>query len=301
MAQPTIAPGGTQRLGSAFAQDTMRINDRLTLVVGAHGDGWRSDLRLTGFEKSSGSFNPRASAAYRVGDSGATLRGAVYRGFRAPTLNEFYRNFASGNTQTRPNEALNPERLTGGDAGVAIGRGRISARVTAFANVLHDAITTKTLSVTPQLIIRERANADTLRATGLEVETNVRLPASLSVAFAGGLVRSTFTSDTSLQGKRVPQVPGYNLGLDLRYTPRAWTASAQLRVTGAQFEDDQNVFTLRRATVIDLFVSRMLAGRINAFAAVENVLDTAYDVGRTPTLTTGLPRAMRAGIVVTLP
>jgi outer membrane cobalamin receptor len=70
---------------------------------------------------------PRKVAAVTSGATmRVTLRGAAYQGFRAPTLNEFYRNFSSGNTQTRPNEALGPERLTGGDAGVLISRGRAS-------------------------------------------------------------------------------------------------------------------------------------------------------------------------------
>ncbi len=172
--QAATEAGGTQRLGSAFVQDTVRVNDRTTLVIGAHADTWRSTSLATGFAKSSGSFNPRASGSYRLGDSGITVRGAVYHGFRAPTLNEFYRNFGSGNTQTRPNEALNPERLTGGDAGVLIGRGPVSARVTGFFNVLDEAITAITISSTPQLIVRQRANADTLRASGIEVEADFR-------------------------------------------------------------------------------------------------------------------------------
>ncbi len=296
----TTRAGGTQRLGSAFVQDTFLVNDRLTLVFGAHGDGWQSTSELTGFAKSSGSFNPRASGSYRLGE-GLTVRGAVYKGFRAPTLNEFYRNFGSGNTQTRPNEALDPERLTGGDVGVLMRRGRASARVTGFWNVLDEAITTITLSSTPQLIIRERANADRLHASGVEIEGDVRLPKSLSVAFTSGFVSSRFKGATPLRDKLVPQVPKYNLGLDVRYTPRAWTASAQLRVTGPQFEDDQNVFTLRRATVFDVFGSRRFASKVTAFVAVENLFDVTYDVGRTPILTTGLPRAARAGILIALP
>ena len=70
-----------------------------------------------------------------------TVRGAVYHGFRAPTLNEFYRNFSAGNTLTRANEALGPERMTGGDAGVLIGNARASARITGFWNRLDNAIT----------------------------------------------------------------------------------------------------------------------------------------------------------------
>ena len=144
--------------------------------------------------------------------------------------------------------------------------------------------------------LHRNANADTLRATGLEVEGGVRLPGSLSLAFTSGFVSSYFKGSTELRDKRVPQVPSYNLGLDVRYTRRVWTASAQLRVTGPQFEDDQNVFTLRRATVFDVFGSRTLAGKVTAFVAIENLFDATYDVGRTPTLTTGLPRAARVGL-----
>ncbi len=297
----TTEAGGTQHLGSAFVQDEFRVSDRLTLVFGAHGDGWESTSKLTGYSKSSGSFNPRASGSFRMGDGGMIVRGAVYHGFRAPTLNEFYRNFGSGNTQTRPNEALNPERLTGGDFGVLIKRGRTAGRITGFWNVLDEAITTITLSSTPQLIIRQRANADTLRAAGVELEGDVRLSSSLSVAFTSGFVSSRFKGTTQLRDKRVPQVPAYNVGLNVRYNRPVWNASAQLRVTGPQFEDDQNIYTLRRATVLDVFGSRTLAGKVSAFVAVENLFDASYDVGRTPTLTTGLPRAARAGVLVALP
>ena len=92
-----------------------------------------------------------------------------------------------------------------------------------------------------------------------------------------------------------------NLGLNIRYSHNAWTASGQLRVTGAQFEDDLNAFTLRRATVVDMFGSRSLGGKVSAFLAVENAFNSTYDVGRTPILTTGVPRAARAGVQISLP
>jgi iron complex outermembrane receptor protein len=228
-------------------------------------------------------------------------RGPALRGFRAPTLNEFYRSFSAGNVQTRPNEALGPERLMGGDLGVLLSRGRASARVTGFWNVLDEAITAVTLSSTPQLIIRQRANADTLRAAGVEAEGEVQLHPSLSVSVASGWVQSRYKGNTDLRDKRVPQVPSYNVGLGLRFAQLGWTASSQLRVTGPQFEDDQNVYRLRRATVVDVFASRAVAGMITAFVAAENLFDATYDVGRTPTLTTGLPRAVRAGVLVALP
>jgi hypothetical protein len=72
-------------------------------------------------------------------------------------------------------------------------------------------------------------------------------------------------------------------------------------VTGSQFEDDQNAFTLRRRDVVDAYAGRLIARKVTAFVAVENLLDAVYDVGRTPTLTTGLPRAARIGALVVLP
>jgi iron complex outermembrane recepter protein len=297
---PTLTAGGTDERASAFVQDTIEMRGGLTLALGAHGDRWQSTSAATGFVKSSGAFNPRVSAAYRVIDT-VTIRGAAYRGFRAPTLNEFYRSFSAGSTQTRPNEALEPERLTGGDLGVLIGAAPASLRVTGFWNVLDQAITAITIATTPTQIVRQRANADKVRARGLELEGDVRLPYALSVTFATGIVRSRFAGTTSLRDKQVPQVPDYNVGIGVRYGRQPWSASAQIRVTGPQFEDDQNLFTLRRATVVDLFAGRTIAGRLNVFAAIENVLDSIYDVGRTPILTTGLPRAARVGVSVTIP
>jgi hypothetical protein len=114
-------------------------------------------------------------------------------------------------------------------------------------------------------------------------------------------VDARFKGESSLRDKRVPQVPEYNLGLNTRYSHHAWTASGQLRVTGPQFEDDLNVFRLRRATVLDVFGSRSFGSRVSAFCALENAFDSVYDVGRTPILTTGLPRTARAGVQISLP
>ena len=204
-------------------------------------------------------------------------------------------------TDDRANEALGPERMTGGDAGLLIGNARASARITGFWNRLDNAITAITISSTPTQIIKQRANADRVQSNGVELEGNGRVMNGLTLNAAIGVTSVHYTGNTTLHGNRVPQVPSYNLGAGIHYSRQSWTASAQLRVTGAQFEDDLNVFTLRRATVVDLFGGRTLTRWISAFAAVENVFDSIYDVGRTPVLTTGLPRSARVGVRVFLP
>jgi outer membrane cobalamin receptor len=296
----TTRTRGLQRLGSGFAQVTFNVNDRLTVVAGGQGNGWHSESTNTGYSKTRGSLNPRGSFAYRMSE-GVAVRASAYRGFRAPTLNELYRGFRAGNTQTNPNEALLPERLTGGDGGIQISRGAASARLTAFWNILDNAITNVTLSTTPALITKQRANADKIQAAGFEFEGDVRLPHGMTVTLASGILNSTFKGDTSLRNNRVPQIPKYTVGIGARYVDLGWTGSAQLRVTGAQFEDDLNRFVLRRATVLDVYAGRSLSRQVQVFVAIENLFDNDYDVGRTPILTTGLPRAARVGVQVAVP
>ena len=96
------------------------------------------------------------------------------RSYRTPTLNELYRGFRVGNIVTNANPLLEPERLTSVEGGVLVGHGRASVRVTAFHNVLDEAISNITLSSTPALITRERQNADQLGSSGVEVEGDVR-------------------------------------------------------------------------------------------------------------------------------
>jgi outer membrane cobalamin receptor len=297
----TSEAGGTQRLGSAFVRATFQPSDRLTLVAGGRGDSWRSESLDSLNTQTAGSFSPRLSIVYRVGDSGVSVRGSIYGGFRAPTLNELYRGSRDGNNVTTANAALTPERLKAGEGGLLFARGRASARLTGFWNVLNDSIVSVTLATSPSLNIRQRQNADKLRSLGIEMEGDLRLWQSVSVGVTSAIVDARFKGDTSLRNYRAPQVANYTVGANVRYDHAAWHVSGQLRITGPQFEDDLNTLLLRRATVVDLLGSRSVGNRLSIFVGVENLFDSDYDVGRTPARTVGLPRAVRGGVQVIFP
>ena len=82
---------------------------------------------------------------------------------------------------------------------------------------------------------------------------------------------------------------------------RGFTGSAQARVSGAQFDDDLNQFVLGRYGVIDGTVSQSIGRLAHVYVSVENLLDTEYDVGRTPIRTVGWPRTFRAGLRLFVP
>jgi hypothetical protein len=157
-----------------------------------------------GFTKSSSAFSPRAAAAYRVNDL-ISVRGAVYHGFRAPTLNEFYRNFSAGNTQTRANAALDPERMTGGDAGLLIGNPRTSARITMFGIA-------STMPSPPSRCRRRRRRSSSSGRTRIASRRTASSSRQRArddrrhIQRGVGLTSVHYAGTTSLRGNRVPQV-----------------------------------------------------------------------------------------------
>ena len=297
--------GGSETTGSAFGRMSLQPTAALTVVAGLRADAWFSSPRDEALPSHSSLFlSPRVSAAYRAGDA-LSLHASIYRASRTPTLNELHRGFRVGNIVTNPNAELDPEHLTGVEGGALFTRSIVSARVTGFWNRLGGGITNVTIATEPALITRQRQNTDTVRAAGVEVEADVRPHPNWTVSGLAVLTRSNFTSTPAqpeIEGNRVPQVPAYQLGATLTFVdPRLFTAAIQVRVLGDQFDDDLNDFELNAFTVVDATASRELGRGLHLFAAVENLFDEEYDVGRTPIRTIGWPRTARGGIRLFLP
>jgi len=86
---------------------------------------------------------------------------------------------------------------------------------------------------------------------------------------------------------------------------RVWNGLRRLRKDNTGY-DLKHLFvgaegTLGIVTAAVLKLFPLPRSYATAFVAVENVFDAVYDVGRTPTVTTGLPRAARIGVQIVLP
>ena len=116
-------------------QDIIEVTGKLQLTGSVRFDSWRNydapnfeTTIATGIptanhrelaDKSDNAFSPRGAVLFRATDR-VSLWGSVSQGFRAPTLNELYRQFRVGAILTLANEELGPERLTGVEAGVSV-------------------------------------------------------------------------------------------------------------------------------------------------------------------------------------
>jgi iron complex outermembrane receptor protein len=237
--------------------------------------------------------------------SGVRVFASAYKAFRAPSLQELYRSFQVGNIVTLPNENLRAERLTGSEVGLSTSkfRGKVSVRGTLFWSQVEQPIANVTLSVTPQLITRQRQNLGLTRSRGVEVESEITLSKSVALSAGYQFVDATvvsFPTNRSREGLQIAQVSPHQFTFQTRYLRGPWTLAAQGRASSSQFDDDLNQLPLGSYFTADLLLSRRVTSKLTLFASCENLFNQRYMVARTPVPSLGPPLLWQIGARVNL-
>lgn len=315
--------GGEQFFAGLFAEDTWSVSKIVTLVGSVRADHWESNDgfrretdRATGAVRVSSRFPNRSGEQVngRLGarvdaSSALALRGALFTGFRVPTLNELYRPFRVGNDVTEANAALDPEKLAGAEAGLdwqVAKTLRLSA--TGFVNRLEDAISNTTIGFGPGNfnpggfipaggVLRQRRNLDLVVAPGVEArgtwEIGPGVKFNAAYLFTGPAIERA--ADPALVGNLLAQTPEHVVTAGVEWTPGAkWTFGAQIRHNSSQFEDDQNSRTLRAFTVCDVMAGYEFNEHVSASLRIENLFDEQIETGRSADglVSIGAPRLL---------
>jgi outer membrane receptor protein involved in Fe transport len=308
--------GGTQRSIGAFVQDLIVPVPQLTLTFSARVDGWRNydghnlEKSLIGAAvnnvpslpiRSDTVVSPRAAARYHLTDR-VDVWGNLGWGFRAPTLNELYRQFRVGTTLTLANSNLGPERLVGGETGIAVAASRnVTIRTTWFDNRIKDPVSNVTIGQVGQNITQQRQNLGRTKVWGVQNDVEYRLGAAWRFAAAYVYDQATVTenrANSTLVGKFLPQVPAHRGSFRIAYAnERLFSIAASAQFVGSQFDDDLNTRTrvLPKYSLVDLTASRQAGRNAEVFVGVQNLFDSEYFVGTFPT-TIGAPRMVTGGL-----
>jgi len=270
--------GGVQWQRGAFAQADVKAGP-LKLFGGG---------RIHAAGNQGGFFSP--SGGFVLGNKQWRGRGTMYRSFRAPTLNELFREFRVGNAVTRANDALKPEFAFGSELGIDFSGETTRAGLTFFRTSLTDLVTNVTLLSTPALIERQRRNAGAALTRGVEANVTQRWK-DYRLELAWLYSESRFANRL-----RIPQVPKHAGNAMLIWAKGKTLVSGGLRSFAAQFEDDLNVFRLPGFATVQLAMRHGLTSRVSAIASWENLLDRRFYTGFTPVPAIGAPRLWRAGL-----
>jgi outer membrane receptor protein involved in Fe transport len=322
--------GGSASVLGAYAEAAWTSGPWL-VAGGLRLDQWTNDEghrreidRATGavlldetYDERSGEVTSARLAIRRDLGQGVAARAAAYSGFRPATLNELHRPFRVGNDLTEANADLAPERLQGIEAGLSWDRGATSLGATLFWNQVEDAIVNVTIGVGPGIlpalpragfvpaggVLRQRQNAGTIEATGVELSAEHRFD-RLTVSAALAWTDATLDGGASaaqLTGLRPAQAPEWSgsAGVEWRATDRL-TLSGRARYESARFDDDLNSRVLDAAVTLDARAELQVKDSVRLYVLADNLFDEEVQVSRTADDVAGYgpPRTLRAGLTL---
>ncbi len=198
--------------------------------------------------------------------------------------------------------------------------GPVSWSVTGFYNRLDDAVTNVTIGVGPGVIagfpgagfipaggtLRQRQNAGTIEAKGVEADTSYALGDRLNLRGALAYTSSSVDGGTAapqLTGLRPAQSPRFTVtaGADWRPVSRLGL-HGDLRYESARFDDDQNTRRLGPAARIDARADWSINRWAQVYVAADNLFDADIETGRAAdgTVSYDAPRVFRVGLSLKL-
>jgi len=326
---------GTQRFGGLFAQAKVSPVDRFEATVSLRYDYWTNTGGIAQMTKytngtagaTSGgsiadshetSFDPSVSARLDVA-KGLSLRGAAYKSFRAPGLNNLYRSFSSTTSITIANALLEPERLKGGEVGADWRTKSLDVGATWFqyntngliasykvpnaqaAPAAVVAICGATLANCPATVNFNTNGQDAI-SRGLELTGAWRATARLSIDGGYTYTDSHYSSATTGDpiDAQLGAVPKHleTLGTTWRLTAK-WNAFVGARHNDAMFLDVNHTIYQPAFTLVNASTSYRATERVEVYGSVNNATDVKYaDNGTTSAAgqILGLHRSFSSGL-----
>jgi outer membrane receptor protein involved in Fe transport len=288
----TDSGAGDQRFLGGFAQADLRPIDRLQMLFSLRYQDFRSDHGVDDTPgglgsnvpgRHSGDVDPRLSIRYDL-PAGFALRGAAYRAFRAPTLDNLYRAASVPGYILYGNPALKPETLEGAEIGFDYDRGPVRLQATAYVSRIADFLTYRYLDpatlpagfeVGGRLI-----NAGRARSRGVEAEltwTPARtLSATIAYTYADSIVTRN-PEDAASVGAQQPGIPTHRVSAGADWTgPRGIRLSPRVRYLSRTNGDPDALYRTDAHLVADLAASVPVRRGLEAFGQIENLFDRRY-------------------------
>jgi len=247
-------PAFTRRTGveSVYGQLITNALAGLTLTGGARYDNHRAY---------GGHISFAANGAYRLGDH-TILRASFAQGYKAPTLYEFYAPFYGS-------AALKPETANSYDGGVE--HSLFESKLKLHATYFHRDTDNLIVGDASTFIYGNIAHA---RADGVELEAAVHPLAVLNISANYTHTRSV----DALTGKQLQRRPEDIGNFTVDWNAARFTLGGTLHINGPSYDDAANAVRLGGYVLLTVRGSVPLTSHLEAFARVENALDSQYQV-----------------------
>jgi vitamin B12 transporter len=207
----------------------------------------------------------KLSLSYPVPRTGATIKGSVGTGFRAPSLNELY-------YPGYGNPALAPERTSGYDVGARreFAGGRASLECAWFANSYRNMIASNPITWIAD-------NIGKAKSDGVEIQSSLRPFAALTLR---GFYAFTRTEDCAT-GKQLLRRPRHSGGGSVSYGRGRYDLLLSASRVGARLDNDfggpNGEYFNPAYTRVDAAVTFRASAASEVFLTASNATDERYD------------------------
>lgn len=220
---------------AAYFQDEIAVTNAVTMYLGGRYDRWSTSgsvhqkayswrgttynqLDTTYDERTKGAFSPKASVSYKL-DSDSTLRAAIGKAFRAPSLSDMYSGFSTASGYSYSNPDLKPEKSRSWELGGehTFRDTNTLLKGTYFNTQMKDMLYSYTSGSNTY-----KANAGGAHIQGFELEARQHLVEKL-FAFVNFTVQDSFITNNPAKpntvGKRATSMPDkmWNIGIEGDY------------------------------------------------------------------------------------
>ncbi|HEY4168854.1 MAG TPA: TonB-dependent receptor [Reyranella sp.] len=305
-APTTFVAQGEHRLEGVFGQGTYSFSGiPVDLTIGLRGDFYQA-MNASVFNQNSAtlnsipnsayaSFDPRIGLKYYVTDE-LTLRGAAYRNFSAPGMNQMYRSFAAGTSFTTTNPNLQPMNNIGEEVGFDFNWKTVSLSATYFNNNLDNFIDfvavcsanaacaapfATAAGLTGITTVNQYNNVGSARFAGFEIlggwQALPELKLSAGFTQTSAYLTSTTVPNLLRTGVQLGQVPTWMFNATAEWRPIPDLAIiVNLKSFPAYWNNTGHTQLNDGATLIDLAVSYSFNKSIDIYGTIQNLTNVQY-------------------------
>ena len=303
----TFVVNGEHRFQGVFGQGTYRfIGVPIDVTVGVRGDFWQamnasvltqnsSTLNVVP-NASAASFDPRVGLKFHASDE-LTLRGAIYRNFSAPGMNQMYRVFAAGTGFTTINPNLQPMTNFGQELGFDFEWKAFTLSGTYFNNNLNNFIDFITVCNTNPVCaapfvtaaglspafttVRQYQNVGNATFQGVELIATWQPIEQLRLmgSFTNTVAYLTSSNNPALvrTGVQLGQVPNYMFTAGVEWRPIENLVLTASMKSFPQYWNDTNHTQLNDgATLIDLGFRWSPGKDVDIYGSIQNLTNVQY-------------------------
>ena len=290
---------GKSRTYATYLQEEVDLPKRVTTYLGLRYDAWKTydgyyvdykNNKSETYDKRKDHYlSPKLTVAWQPNES-FSLRVAVGKAFRAPTIYELYKTWYYYNYQFSSNPNLKPETTTSWEIGGSAKAKATKTKLnwTYFDNKVKNLIYTAYLGKDNSFYVYKKQNAGEGRIKGLELELSQPIMRKIKVFGAlTHLFKAKITKNSAKpksEGKRIPRVPLTTASAGVEVTHRNLTGTLTYEYTSKVYRKDDN--SDKASGVPGAFDSYGIwnfklnaeMGKATFSFAVDNVLDKDYYV-----------------------